>query len=199
MGKVLAFKEDYLYWSIIKQLTVQYHYRMITISDNHQEIWLETEKDKAFPVVRIIRHDLDWANWLKRDIDRATLIGEQIRRKLIKKPLDVLNVYITEFEPVDEYEFIDKKRMANKTTVTSQIVSTAAYTDRINELETMFTKSLSIEFPPDVEIDEQKISKVKQVALAGSVRKQRKNNSYSKEGNLYLHIFLWRCRLSSFY
>lgn len=191
MGKVLAFKEDYLYWSIIKQLTVQYHYRMVTISDDHQEIWLETEKDKAFPVVRIIRHDLDWANWLKRDIDRATLIGEQIRRKLIKKPLDVLNVYITEFEPVDEYEFIDKKRMANKTTVTSQIVSTVAYTDRINELETMFTKSLSIEFPPDEEIDEQQISKVKQVALAGSVQQAKEEQQLFQRGKpLFTYIFM---------
>ena len=191
MGKELAFKEDYLYWSIIKQLTVQYHYRMVTISDNHQEIWLETDSDKAFSVVRIIRHDLDWANWLKRDIDRATLIGEQIRRKLIKKPLNILNVYITAFEPVDEYEFIDKKKMANKTTVTSKIVSTVSYSTRMNELETMFTKSLSIKLPPDEEIDEQKISKVKQVALAGSVKQAKEEQQLFQRGKpLFTYIFM---------
>lgn len=191
MGKVLGFKEDYLYWSIVKQLTVQYHYRMVTISDDHQEIWLETDKDKAFHIVRIIRHDLDWSNWLKRDIERASLIGEQIRRKLIKKPLNVLNVYITSFEPVDDYEFIHKQRIENKTTVTSQIVSTASYSARINELETIYTKPLSIELPPDEEIDEQKISKVKQEALAGSVKKAKEEQQLFQRGKpLFTYIFM---------
>ncbi|WP_152534729.1 rhomboid family protein [Bacillus cihuensis] len=191
MGKVLGFKEDYLYWSIVKKLSVQYHYRMVTISDNHQEIWLETDKDKVFPVVRIIRHDLDWANWLKRDIERATLIGEQIRKKLVKKPLDVLNIYISAFEPVDDYEFIDKKRTANKTTVTSQIVSTASYSARINELDTMFTKSLFIELSPDEEIDEQKINKIKQEALAGSVQQAKEEQQLFQRGKpLFTYFFM---------
>lgn len=89
MGKVLGFKEDYLFWEIVRQLSTQYDYRMITVTENHQEIWLESDKNKEFPVIRLIRHDLDWANWLKRDIDRTLQNGEKSEENYTKTYFDI--------------------------------------------------------------------------------------------------------------
>ena len=83
----MGFKEDYLYWSMIWKLTSKYRYQFITITENQREIWLENVTNKDYPMIRIIRQDLDWANWLKRDIERTIQNGEKIRKKLYKKPL----------------------------------------------------------------------------------------------------------------
>ena len=115
---MLGYKEDYLYWSIIWELTSKYNYQFITSTENRQEIWLENVTNKDHPMIRIIRHDIDWANWLKRDIERTIQNGEKIRKKLYKKPLDVISIYVTKFAPVDNYDFIGLPVTYQKTNCT---------------------------------------------------------------------------------
>lgn len=174
MGKVLGFKEDYLFWEIVRQLSVQYDYRMITVTENHEEIWLESDKNKEeFPIIRLIRHDLDWANWLKRDIDRTLKNGEQIRKKLYKKPISIVSIYVSEFSPVDDFEFSLQPAVLQKTKVNTFIFACENLSNSKQKLEDMLHKSLPISVPNDEEIEEEQVLQLKKTAIAASVKKAK--------------------------
>lgn len=168
----MGFKEDFIFWEMVRQLSDQEGYRMITVAENHQEIWLENLTNKKVPVIRLIRHDLDWANWLKRDIERTMQNGENIRKKLYKKPISVLSIYISEFAPVDDYEFSLKPQTLSKTTVNSFIFMSEAFADSIQRLREELGMPLQLD-NPEREIEEEDILRLKQTAILESVKKAK--------------------------
>lgn len=191
MGKALGLNEDYLFWSMVKKLSAGYGYRIITLTENQQEIWLENTREKNHPVIRLMRHDLDWANWLNRDIERTGLNGEKIRQKLYKKPLEVLNIYVTSFAPVDDYEFSRKPTINNKTTVHTFIFETAAFVERMEELQQLLAKSLSIELPHTGEVQEEEIEGIKQSALAESMKMAKQEQQLFQQAKpLFTYILM---------
>ncbi|WP_142323644.1 rhomboid family intramembrane serine protease [Bacillus sp. AFS015802] len=52
-------------------------------------------------IIRIVRKDLDWGNWVKRDLELTSVNGEKVRKSLGKRRLHVKNLYISTFPPVD--------------------------------------------------------------------------------------------------
>ncbi len=63
---------------------------------------------------------------MQRDVETVAAIGERFRRSYIHGELHVLNVYVTPFPPVDDYEFRIGKPFqleeGNKTSVTSLLI-----------------------------------------------------------------------------
>jgi rhomboid protease GluP len=176
---------------MVQQFSANYQYRIITISNNQQEIWLESEKDQSFPVIRLMRHDLDWANWLKRDIERTAVNGEQIRKKLFKKPLKVLTIYISKYAPVDDYSFTEKIQVHNKTTIQTFILDSTAYPEKINNLEKILNIPLAIKIPAEEEIEEKHIELVKQSALNESVKKVKEDQQIFQRGKpVFTYVFI---------
>ena len=169
----MGFKEDYLFWEIVRLLSVQYDYRMITVTENHEEIWLESDKSTDVPVIRLIRHDLDWANWLKRDIDRTLKNGEQVRKKLYKKPINILSIYVSKFAPVDDYEFSLQPAIVQKTKVNTFIFTCEAVSTSIKDLEATLNKPLPISVPEEGEIEEEQVLELKKTAISASVKKAK--------------------------
>ncbi|WP_400242381.1 rhomboid family intramembrane serine protease [Niallia sp. JL1B1071] len=99
--------EPYKYWRIIHFLIMECHYNVIYLSKNYQEIWIEGKKNGGnTPIIRLFQMDLDWSNWLSRDMERTVLNAERIRRTLRKRSLKVESVYITTFPPVDSYDHL---------------------------------------------------------------------------------------------
>lgn len=99
--------EPYKYWRIVYFLIVECHYKVIYLAENQQEIWLESKKNRGnTPIIRLFQMDLDWSNWLSRDMERTALNAERIRRTLRKRSLKVESVYITAFPPVDAYDHL---------------------------------------------------------------------------------------------
>ncbi|WP_083392044.1 rhomboid family intramembrane serine protease [Bacillus sp. MUM 13] len=191
VGKVLGFQEDYLFWSAVKNLSSQYNYRVITISDNHQEIWLENSKEKNYPVIRLMLRDLDWASWLKRDIERTVLNGEQIRKKLYHKPLKVLNIYITSHVPVDDYDFADKPFVHRKTEAETFILNTDSFGDRWRQLEELTGMHLDIVESKMAAAEEDDISSIKQSALTEAVKKAKEEQMIFERGKpVFTYIFI---------
>ncbi|MFS0861555.1 rhomboid family intramembrane serine protease [Fredinandcohnia sp. 179-A 10B2 NHS] len=98
------FRQDYLFWKVIQGLQ-NGGYRILQLSKSNQEVWLEsTDKDKP-RIIRMLRHDLDWSNWMQRDMEITTQRLEQLRKKLYLRKLDALNIYITTYPPVDDWQF----------------------------------------------------------------------------------------------
>lgn len=102
--------EQYKYWRLVDFLVTECQYKIIYLSEDQQEIWLEEQSSAIkYPVIRLFRIDLDWSNWLSRDMERTSLNAERIRRTLRNRSLKVESMYITAFPPVDSFaHLIDK-------------------------------------------------------------------------------------------
>ena len=102
--------EQYKYWRLVDFLVTECQYKIIYLSEDQQEIWLEEQSGAIkYPVIRLFRIDLDWSNWLSRDMERTSINAERIRRTLRNRSLKVESMYITAFPPVDSFaHLIDK-------------------------------------------------------------------------------------------
>src|SRR5690606_24076780 len=69
------------------------------------EVWLETTQKNKPRILRILRHDLDWSNWMQRDMEITAGRLEQLRKRLYARKLDALTIYITTYPPVDDWKF----------------------------------------------------------------------------------------------
>ncbi|MEH7224562.1 rhomboid family intramembrane serine protease [Bacillus sp. JJ1566] len=99
------FKQDYVYWKMIERLQLEGGYRILQLSKSNNEIWLEgTQKNKP-RIIRILRHDLDWSNWMQRDMEITAGRLEQLRKRLFARKLEALNIYITTYPPVDDWKY----------------------------------------------------------------------------------------------
>ncbi|MEH7379955.1 rhomboid family intramembrane serine protease [Bacillus sp. JJ1533] len=99
------FKQDYLYWKMIEGLQMEGGYRILQLSKSNNEVWLETTQKHKPRIIRILRHDLDWSNWMQRDMEITAQRLEQLRKRLFVRKLDALNIYITTYPPVDDWKF----------------------------------------------------------------------------------------------
>ena len=82
---------------------------MIHLSYDLLEICLESLENKHVPIVRVVRYDIDWSQWLKRDMEYAWRIAEQIQKRRIGRFSKVVNIYVSTYPPVDDWEFLVEK------------------------------------------------------------------------------------------
>lgn len=168
----MGFKEDYIFWSFVHQLSADHGYRIITMSEDHSEIWLENRTNRESPFVRLMRHDLDWANWLRRDIERTAMNGEQVRKQIYHKPMKLVNIYISSFMPVDDYGFIQTPAAVQKTTVHTGILDLSNLETSRDEVQGLIQLPLDLAMP-ETDISEEQAGRMKQQALAVSVNRAK--------------------------
>ncbi len=105
--------QDVYFWRLIHHLVVKGKMMAFKVNSNETEIWLEQEGVNETTVVRIFRCNLDWTNYIARDLEKLAQEGEKVRKELRSRRINIHNVYISNFLPVDSYE-----HMLNKTYVT---------------------------------------------------------------------------------
>lgn len=113
------------YWKLIHHLVISEGVRVFQVSSDEKEVWLEVEDAKETTVIRMIRRDTDWSNDIARDVEKLAKQGEKIRKDLKGRKLKILNVYITDFLPVDDYQTIlDKTNLTknNRLNIQSYII-----------------------------------------------------------------------------
>lgn len=134
-GGHLSFQEEFIFWRLANYFISEHEYRIIQLSKSQKELWLEKLENKEAQVIRILLYNLDWSNWMQRDIQLTLANGESIRKQLHKRSLDVLNIYVTAYPPVDDYEdYIGQPLLhpkGEKTRITSLIC------DRQNQVKTI--------------------------------------------------------------
>lgn len=101
-------KMELLFWQLV-YFFIQQRYRIVQLADDAREIWLESLENKHVPIVRLVRYDIDWSQWLKRDMEYAWRIAEQIQKRRIRKFNKIVNIYISTYPPVDDWEFLIEK------------------------------------------------------------------------------------------
>lgn len=133
----MSFQEGFTFWKLAHYFISRHGYRIIQLSKSHNEIWLEKLEDKRIQVIRMLHHSLDWSNWMQRDIEMTAYNGESIRKQVNKREIHLVNIYVTPYPPVDDYEFRIEQPFfypkGEKTKVTTLICDRANGRERIEQ------------------------------------------------------------------
>ncbi len=179
-----------MFWRLAHYFISKHEYRIIQLSKNHQELWLEKLEDKDTQVIRILHHQLDWSNWMQRDIEMTAVNGESVRKQVNKREIHLLNIYVTPYPPVDDYHFrIEQPFLfpkGEKTKVTSMICDRTNGRERIEAYmqETVFDDWKE-------EYTESEVEQEKLAALSAAKKRIKSEKALFENGKpLFTYVFL---------
>ncbi|WP_066173438.1 rhomboid family intramembrane serine protease [Bacillus marinisedimentorum] len=101
---MVKLQQDLIFWRIVHYLTVNRHFRVLTINEMREEVWLEPEDFRNNTIVRLHRYDLDWGNWMRNDAEMVYRKLLDFRKASRMKQIRGYNVYVSSYEPVDDWE-----------------------------------------------------------------------------------------------
>ena len=187
----MGIREDYIFWKVIDSLTKDQGFTIITMSEDHKEVWLEQDGNRKYNVLRLMRHDFDGANTIKKDLTRTVNNAENIRKHLFKKPISVLNVYLSLYKPVDAYDmYIDKPIVQKKMKIDSLLMDSENAIAGLEELDQRLGTSVSgLDFSSEPSEDD--VSFHKEAAIQNGVRKRQEEQKIFQHGKVILtKVFL---------
>ncbi|WP_210365932.1 rhomboid family intramembrane serine protease [Bacillus sp. REN3] len=189
----MAFLEEYLYWRVAEFLISNQGYRILQLSNDQNELWLEKTENKQAQVVRLLHYNLDWSNWLQRDIETTAGNGERIRRGLAKGELKLLNVYFSAYPPVDDYEFRLEEPYrysdSSKVTIESILIDRANAAAQLAKFEQTMGVPLGIDIADGFTDDDTEAHKKNALFQAANRAKaERSVFNYGKPFFTYLFI-----------
>jgi rhomboid protease GluP len=193
VGENLSFQEDFLFWRLARFFISDCGYRIVHLSKNQQELWLEKLENKNVQVIRLLKHELTWSNWMQRDIELTATNGENIRKQLNKRNINILNIYVSAFLPVDEYQFRIEKPFTypggGKTVVKSIIVERSSYNEQIQEISKILMENITIIVKENYE--ESDIETEKQMALNSAKQVVKAEKDLFENGRpFFTYVFL---------
>ena len=112
---------EYLFWKIAKDLIFNKNFDLIQIDERNNEIWLKGSINKKTSIVRLYQKGFDWANHLKKDVSFAIERIRKIQKMFSGKDIQLFNIYLAKFEPVDDWQFLKKPIvLKDKKTITTR-------------------------------------------------------------------------------
>src|SRR3954454_17964132 len=187
-GGNLSFREEFVFWRLAHYFISEQEYNIIQLSKSQKELWLEKVENKEVQVIRILLHNLDWSNWLQRDLEMTVANGESIRKQIKKRSLNVINVYVTPFPPVDDYEFRIEKPLLHpngeKTKVTSIICDQQ---NGVKNIESVLQDSIEMEWKS--EYSELEVEEEKKAALSSANQKVQSQKAVFENGKPFFTYF----------
>lgn len=91
-------RQDYFFWRMVHYLVFQKKYRLL--EQGFREVWLEDENMKPRRIVRLVRVDIDFSSWVKRDVLQSVKQFELVRKQLRLGKLEGENIYISVYPPL---------------------------------------------------------------------------------------------------
>src|SRR5699024_1056964 len=113
-GNHMEMCEQHMMYKLAYQLVENEQFEVLHINKNQKEIWLERYHHKQSQVIRLLDHGFDWKNHLKKDIAVVFQKTKAVRRLLQGKHIQVYNVYVTDFPPVDNWEELKNPMQLNE-------------------------------------------------------------------------------------
>ncbi|GAA0482415.1 rhomboid protease YqgP [Salinibacillus aidingensis] len=186
--------DEYYFWRIAQQLMMKHQFELLQANEQTHEIWFHKTIDKKTVVVRLFLQNFDWANHLKRDITSVLGRVKNIQSSLRKKEVIIHNLYISELEPVDDWEFL-KKPMQLKDK--KGLIIHTYYLDeqnRMEELNRFFTginaESPEVILPEDEETTVNQIQEIKRQMMNNHRQQQKEIASLFNHGKPVLTYLL---------
>lgn len=185
-------RERYIFWHLANYFIINLECRLVHLDREENEIWLETARHKEVDVIRILSCDLDWTNWLKRDILETSARAEAIRKQLLKKEFSVLNIYVSEHTPVDDYEFVIQEPFSSengKTHVETLLMASEKMDDSIRRINNMF--EIPIQMDSRFYYDEDHIQSLRHSAIQIAKSREREEKEIFEHGKpFFTYIFI---------
>lgn len=188
----MAVQEDYLFWKLADYFISDQGYRMIQLSGDQDELWLEKMEHKTIKAIRLLKYNLDWSNWMQRDIEVTAQKAESVRKQLGKREMPVLNIYVTKYLPVDDYEFrITVPFMSENAKASVQtLIIESGKPDSLSAVEAIFEKPLTLLSGNYTEME---VDALKHAALSKAVKTAKKEKelfNFGKPFFTYIFIFI---------
>lgn len=182
-------KQDFVFWHLLYSLVVTHEYRIIHISPDHKEVWLEGLGNKQAPIIRVYRYDLDWSTWLQRDMEKTVFQVANFRKQLRKSKLAAVNIYVSTYPPVDDWEFrVQEPLEKNHATVNSVIVHEGNFENSCNRISNLIGKEVKVEVEYE---EEEALYPLKQLVLDASARAIKKEKELFQFGKpLFTYLFI---------
>ncbi|EKN66272.1 serine protease of Rhomboid family, contains TPR repeats [Neobacillus bataviensis LMG 21833] len=186
-------RESYIFWRLAYSFISEHGYRIIQLFENQKELWLEKVENKQAPIIRMLRHDLDWSNAMQRDIEYTAANGERVRKQIGRSELNVVNIYISQFPPVDEYQY----RIANpfvypegnKTTVSSILFAKGEFDTGFGRISERLGKEIYFSFAEDY--SEQDVEAIKKESLDFANKKVKTERAILSNGKpFFTYVFI---------
>lgn len=118
----MSITEQYFMYHTIHELVKNEQYELLHMNPKTNEVWILKQDRTKSTVIRFSQKEFDWQNQLKADIasvlQRVKMIGSSFRGKKI----DVLNVYVSHHEPIDQWQNLKRPlHWKDKKEVTMQV------------------------------------------------------------------------------
>ncbi|MCA1058066.1 rhomboid family intramembrane serine protease [Rossellomorea aquimaris] len=186
----------YLFWKAAYYLVEYKHYRIVKLSPDQDEIWLENSRIKEANIVRIVRKDLDWGNWVKRDLELTSVNGEKIKRSLGKRQLHVKNLYISTFPPVDGDPDLFQDPVERGKTIIQPILLHGDESVKVLKNDPLFNGG-DWELPP--EVLEANVNWIKNMTLTSSNKQLQKERQLFERGKPFFTYFFIAVQVIMFF
>ncbi|PLS01758.1 rhomboid family protein [Neobacillus cucumis] len=186
-------REGYVFWRLAYSFISDHGYRVIQLFENQKELWLERLENKKAPIIRMLLHDLDWSNAMQRDIEFTASNGERVRKQIGKSELNVLNIYVSKFPPVDEYEFRLAKPFVSphgdKTKVNSILLANDVLDSGLGRISEKLERDIHFTVLDDY--TEQEVDELKKSALNLSIKRVKTEQEILFNGKpLFTYVFI---------
>jgi len=178
----------YLFWKIAYHLVENKQYRILNLSPNQDEIWLENTGKKEANVIRMVRKDLDWGNWVKRDMELTTVNGEKIRKSLGKRQLQMKNIYVSTYPPVDADPDLFQEPLNNQKTSVQPLLLHGDQSIETLRNDPFFNEG-EWELPP--EVLDANVEWIKSMTMTSSSKQLQKERQLFERGKpLFTYFFI---------
>ena len=197
----MNYREEFIFWRLASFFIKEQGYRIIQLFDNQKELWFEKVENKKAPIIRILHQELNWSNAIQRDIEFTAANGESIRKQLGRGELKVINIYISQYPPVDDYEY----RLAepyiepdgNKTSVRSYIFANGQYETGFQKLSQQLEQHVF--FQIENVYSETDIEKLKKSALEHARNKLKTERAVFENGKPFFTYFFIIIQIAVFF
>ncbi|MGO4887164.1 rhomboid family intramembrane serine protease [Anaerobacillus sp. MEB173] len=189
-------QQDVQFWHLVHHLVIQEKFRVIEISPSQREVWLEQEGKRNGAVLRLIRTDIDWSNWLRTDIEKVKGKCDLLRRQMGRRSAICYNIYISTYAPVDSWEHLVDEPVytgkKNQTVIHTMLMDH----EQISPLMEKLFHSLSLPLPssqPSIEgmMDEQyELSLKNQVITEAETRLKEEKQLFTYGKPLFTSILM---------
>lgn len=185
-------EEEYTFWSLAHYFVKEENYRILHFSKEQKEIWLENPDSKQLPIIRLLNCVLDWSSWMERDLQLTGMNGENIRKQKFKKNLQILNIYISPYLPVDDYEYrLSQLGQFNQTHIETFIMARDSYQTEMHKLQSKFNKDIPLHKDPELEISSDMIDELKTNTLQLAVKKvESEKNIFTFGKPIMTYVFI---------
>ncbi|API90540.1 rhomboid protease GluP [Virgibacillus pantothenticus] len=158
--------EQYAMYRMAYQFVSRDEYDVLYVNEQGNEIWLEKNAGKNSKVLRLINQGFDWKNHLKKDIAVVFQKVKAMKKFLRAKHIQIHNIYISEYAPVDSWEFLKQPMKLNeKQPITMKLyyLSNSHYEEEKQRLEKEIgISSLDVDFSNEETVKEERVASYKQ-------------------------------------